>query len=93
MTNNGSLLKDWALAGCGIVRKSLIDVREELADGRLVELLPGYSSPEAPLNLVYPANRRHIARVRNFIRFAVDYFRHAVGTAPDSQDAFSVTKR
>lgn len=82
VTNDGALLKDWAVSGCGIVRKSLIDVRDELADGRLVELLPDFPSPPVGLNLVYPANRRHIARVRNFIRFTTEFFRRTIGTDP-----------
>lgn len=86
VTNNGALLKDWAVNGCGIVRKSVIDVRDELADGRLVELLPNYSGPSVGLNLVYPANRRHIARVRGFIRFASEFFRKTIGIEAPSDE-------
>ena len=66
-TDNGELAHDWALAGLGLVRRSFLDVADELASGRLVEVLPQWSGARAPVQVLY-ASRRHLpARVRLFI--------------------------
>ena len=39
--DNWEVLREWALAGLGIALKSTWDVHRLLADGSLVELLPG----------------------------------------------------
>lgn len=66
-TDNGELAHDWALAGLGLVRRSILDVADELASGRLVEVLPRWAGPRAPVQVLY-ASRRHLpARVRLFI--------------------------
>ncbi len=65
-----------ALAGEGVVRVLDWMVREELASGRLVQVLEDWESLEAPpVNLMYRASARRIARVRAFVSFVVDVFR------------------
>jgi DNA-binding transcriptional LysR family regulator len=67
VTDNGELAHDWALAGLGLVRRSFLDVADELASGRLVEVLPQWAGARAPVQVLY-ASRRHLpARVRLFI--------------------------
>ena len=50
--------------GMGICQLPGYMVAEELASGRLVELLPGLRPPALPISLVYPSARLVPARVR-----------------------------
>ncbi|AKJ28742.1 LysR substrate-binding domain-containing protein [Caldimonas brevitalea] len=53
-SNSGEVVRDWALAGHGIMLRSLWDVHEALAAGRLVQLLPGYAMLDADVHWVAP---------------------------------------
>lgn len=76
-TDNGELAHDWALAGLGLVRRSFLDVSDELASGRLVEVLPQWTGERAPVQVLY-ASRRHLpARVRLFIDHLAAMFARA----------------
>ncbi|MEJ2795807.1 LysR family transcriptional regulator [Iodobacter sp. LRB] len=73
-TDNGELAHDWALAGLGLVRRSVLDVADELAGGQLVEVLPQWAGADAPVQVLY-ASRRHLpARVRLFIDHLAEVF-------------------
>ena len=48
-SNEGSVGKNWAIAGHGIIMRSEWDVQPELNSGRLVQLLPDYSLPSADI--------------------------------------------
>lgn len=68
---NGALVCDdadivhrWALAGEGIAYKSWLDVADDIAAGRLVELLPEWKGREVPLNLVCPHRKQFSPTVR-----------------------------
>lgn len=77
VTNDGEAAHALALAGAGVVRKSIWDVGDDLGQGRLVRLLPGYAVPSAPLQAVY-AHAQHLApKVRHF----VDFCAQALGAA------------
>jgi DNA-binding transcriptional LysR family regulator len=68
-TNNAEVMHGWALSGCGICLKALWDIEDDLAEGRLVELLKPYASDDICLYATY-ATRRHLpSRVRVFIDF------------------------
>ena len=59
----------WALLGRGICFKALWDVEDDLAEGRLIELLKPFASDDICLYASY-ATRRHLpSRVRVFIDF------------------------
>jgi LysR family transcriptional regulator, transcriptional activator for dmlA len=81
-TDNGEQAHDWALAGLGLVRRSIWDVAAELAEGRLVEVLPAWTMDSSPIQIVY-ASRRHLpARTRLFIDALVqDFTKAAVDVA------------
>jgi len=71
--DNNVLLRELALAGLGVARLGHYILDEDLAKGRLVELLPEYkcvySTGELPgLWLIYP-NRRALFRTRALIDF------------------------
>lgn len=72
--DHGEPLLHAAVAGMGIVLQPLEVVHSALDDGRLVELLPGYSAPSRPLHLIYAPDRRVTPKLRSFIDFAVEEF-------------------
>ncbi|GEN24815.1 LysR family transcriptional regulator [Halomonas cupida] len=70
-SNDGEVIKQLALDGHGLMLRSSWDVQEELAEGRLQALLPGWRGVRADFFAVYP-QRRHIpARLRGFVDFLV----------------------
>ncbi|PTR32573.1 LysR family transcriptional regulator [Luteibacter sp. OK325] len=72
ITNDGEAAHTLALAGGGIVQKSIWDVGDDLGNGRLVRVLPEYAIPAAPLQAVY-ANAQHLApKVRRFVDFCAE---------------------
>lgn len=65
--DNGEVVHDWAIAGCGVVMKSWMDVRHDLAEGRLIRVLPDWCGEPAPICALLPQNRRIPPRVRLFL--------------------------
>ncbi|TCW08502.1 LysR family transcriptional regulator [Raoultella sp. BIGb0138] len=56
-----------ALRGAGLIQLPRYHVEEELAEGRLVEVLSEWASPGMPLSALYPQHRQLSPRVRVFI--------------------------
>jgi LysR family transcriptional activator of dmlA len=77
VTDNGEQAHDWALAGLGLVRRSVWDVAPELADGRLVEVLADWTSDSAPIQVVFVSRQFLPARTRLFIDALVIQFEQA----------------
>ncbi|WP_198411838.1 LysR family transcriptional regulator [Microvirga flavescens] len=71
-TNDGEAAHAAALAGAGVVLKSIRDVEDDIATGRLVRLLENCRTPATPIQAVYPAGRHLAARLRVFIDFLAD---------------------
>jgi DNA-binding transcriptional LysR family regulator len=71
MTNDGDSAQALALEGAGILFKSIWDVAEHLASGRLVRVMSAYSAPTEPLNIVMPHVRSAAPRVRRFVDHAL----------------------
>ncbi|MFW6067233.1 MAG: LysR family transcriptional regulator [Myxococcota bacterium] len=81
--NNGTLLKQAAVEGLGLVMIPRFMVAAELADGRLVEVLADFGVPEHGIYAVY-AQRRHVSpKVRAFVDFLVDAFEGFRSRAPE----------
>jgi DNA-binding transcriptional LysR family regulator len=59
-------------AGLGIVQVPLIGVRDELASGELVEILPEHRCPPMPVVLLHTHGRRPPHRVRAVVRWIAD---------------------
>jgi LysR family transcriptional activator of dmlA len=72
-TNHGEVAVQWALAGRGIVLRSIWDVRALLDSGALVQVLPGVTQP-ANVWAVYPARLASSAKVRVCVDFLADEF-------------------
>jgi DNA-binding transcriptional LysR family regulator len=68
-TNDGEIAVSWALDGHGILMRAEWDIERHLRTGRLVQVLPQYSTPDADIHAVYPQRHQHAARVRAFVDF------------------------
>ncbi|HMG49643.1 MAG TPA: LysR family transcriptional regulator [Inquilinus sp.] len=69
MSNDGEVAHAAALAGAGVVLKSIWHVAEDLAAGRLVRILEDYESPASPLQAVFPSARHLAPKTRAFLDF------------------------
>ncbi|QHJ00324.1 LysR family transcriptional regulator [Xylophilus rhododendri] len=73
-TNDGGIAVSWALAGHGILLRAQWDVERYLREGRLVEVLAQYATPDADIYAVYPQRHQLTARVRTFVDFLAESF-------------------
>ncbi len=87
LANDGSLVRHWCLEGHGLALKAIWDIREDLAAGRLVELLSAFEQPASSLQIVYPGGRDLPRRVRALIGFLADAF--AAERVPEASGARS----
>jgi DNA-binding transcriptional LysR family regulator len=53
------------------------DIRDHLAKGQLVQVLPQHHTADADIYAVYPAQHKSAARVRAFVDFVAEAFRPA----------------
>lgn len=60
-------VRDALVAGAGIAPLPSMIVREEIAQGRLVHVLPDWSTPRKAIFFVYPSAQSVTARLRAFI--------------------------
>lgn len=78
-TNSSEVVREAVLGGLGIAQRSTWDIGPELADGRLVQILPDYTtSRSVAVHAVYPSRQFLPAKVRLFI----DYLSDLYGPAP-----------
>ena len=75
-SNSGEMVRDWCLAGHGIVLRSLWDIAPQLASGELVRVLPQLSMPDADIQWIAPWRPRTPRRVRLLVDFLADQFGH-----------------
>ncbi|PXW97593.1 LysR family transcriptional regulator [Sphaerotilus hippei] len=68
-TNDGEIAVNWALDGHGILMRAEWDIERLLKSGKLVQVLPGYFTPDADIHAVYPQRHQLAARVRAFVDF------------------------
>ncbi|AET88243.1 MULTISPECIES: LysR family transcriptional regulator [Caballeronia] len=74
-TNDGALLREWALAGHGIAHKSIWDIAADVRAGTLRMVLPDWCTHEAAVHALFHANRYMAPRVRVLLDFLVERFR------------------
>ncbi|MCX7279340.1 MAG: LysR family transcriptional regulator [Burkholderiales bacterium] len=72
--NNGDTCRAAALAHQGIILQPSFLVGEDLAAGRLVELLPAYRSLEMGIYAVYPSRKHVPPKVRALVDFLALHF-------------------
>ncbi|MGO4307871.1 LysR family transcriptional regulator [Cupriavidus sp. RAF12] len=74
-SDDGGIVRDWALAGHGVAYKSWFDVAGDVEAGRLVLLFPAwYQEPPMPLQLVFLQSRYPALRQRRLIEFLQERF-------------------
>ncbi|MBE7213123.1 MAG: LysR family transcriptional regulator [Gluconacetobacter diazotrophicus] len=56
--DNGDAIHDWCAAGSGIMMKSLVDLADDLAAGRLERVLPGWTGEPMPVVALFAGHRR-----------------------------------
>jgi DNA-binding transcriptional LysR family regulator len=74
-----------ALAGFGAALLSAWMVADDIAEGRLLHLLPEWHGPSLPVSLVYPYARFYPAKLRRFIDLMREAMPTIVGMRPRKQ--------
>ncbi|MEG8232554.1 LysR family transcriptional regulator [Pseudomonas orientalis] len=69
LSDDGEIVRRWALAGHGIAYKARLDVVGDLAAGRLVALFDTWQGEPAPFNLMCPHRLQVSERVKVLQRF------------------------
>ncbi|GGG11646.1 LysR family transcriptional regulator [Rhizobium wenxiniae] len=80
-SNNGELAHRWALQGRGLILKSIWDVEDDVASGKLEIVLPDQRLPAAPIHAVFPHNRLAAAKVRLCVDFLAARLKRAAPRA------------
>jgi len=73
-TNNGDTCRAAALASQGIILQPSFLVGDDLASGKLVELMPEFCSLEIGIYAVYPTRKHVSPKVRALIDFLTNHF-------------------
>lgn len=74
-SNSGELVRDWCLAGQGIMLRSLWDIAPRIASGELVHLLPAWSHRDADIHWLAPWQAQSPKRIRLLVAALVEAFR------------------
>jgi DNA-binding transcriptional LysR family regulator len=78
-SNDGEVVRGWAVAGLGVIARSEWDVADDLRTGRLIRLLDRYTLPPAPVVVLLGSGRR--ARAARTERF-LDALRRSLNPVP-----------
>lgn len=91
-SNAGEVVRDWCLAGKGIMLRSLWDVAPLLSQGKLIQVLPDWSMPDADIHWLAPYRPQIPGRIRLMLEFLAVRFRaepwrpvSAAGARPGSR--------
>jgi DNA-binding transcriptional LysR family regulator len=84
LATSGDALLALVLRGAGIMLAPDYLVEDELKAGRLIRLLPDYSTAETPVHAVYPHSHNLSAKTRTFIDFLATRFGHSVRVLSNS---------
>ncbi len=74
-SNSGELVRDWCMAGHGIMLRSLWDVAPQLKSGQMVRVLPQHAMQDADIHWLAPYRAQTPKRIRLLIDFLVERFR------------------
>ena len=69
LSDDGEIVRRWALTGHGIAYKANLDIARDLQAGRLVALLPDWQGEPTPFNLMCPRRLQVSERVKVLHRF------------------------
>lgn len=81
-----------ALQGCGLVQLPRYHVENDLAAGRLVEVLAAWQSPPMAVTALYPDRRQLSARVRVFVDWARQVYEERFGMCAPRPTGNSVSR-
>ena len=74
-SNSGEMVRDWCLAGHGIMLRSLWDIAPQLASGQLVRVLPDCAMHDADIHWLAPYRAQMPLRIRLLQDFLATRFR------------------
>ncbi|ABE37090.1 bacterial regulatory helix-turn-helix, lysR family protein [Paraburkholderia xenovorans LB400] len=78
-TNDGEIAVKWALEGHGILMRAEWDIKQYLADGSLVRVLPGHDTPNADIFAMYSQRHQTSNRIHAFVDFIADDLQSEMG--------------
>lgn len=70
--NDGGLLRRWAVSGAGVVLTLDIDIKADLAAGRLETVLEEYKEKNTNIYVVHASGQHLSRRVRAFVEYLVE---------------------
>ncbi len=70
-SDDGDVLTNWALSGCGIINKPEFEILQYLESGELVRVAKETPPTSVPFSCVYPHKRLQDPKIRLFIDFMV----------------------
>jgi DNA-binding transcriptional LysR family regulator len=74
-TNSSEVIRECVIGGVGIALRSTWDIGHELAEGKLVQVLPDYEgSRNVAIHALYASRRFLPAKVRVFIDYLADLY-------------------
>lgn len=71
-TSDAPTMLSACLAGAGIAQVLEFATREQVRDGRLIELFPDWRDELFPLHAIYPSRQYRTAKVRVFVDFVTE---------------------
>ena len=74
VTDDKLALRIAALHGLGLVQLPTMMVRQDLIEGRLVDVLPGWRPKSAVVHVVFPSRRGLLPAVRQLVEFLREQF-------------------
>lgn len=81
-TNSGDTCRTAALDDQGVVFQPDFLVAEDIRQGKLVELMPGYKGPEIGIYAVYPSRQYLPVKTRRLVDYLVSAFRNPSWMSP-----------
>jgi DNA-binding transcriptional LysR family regulator len=66
-SNDGQVVRGWCAAGLGVAVRSEWDVAEDLAAGRLIEVLPQWRLPNADVVALVGSRTERVLRTSRFL--------------------------
>ncbi|WP_321782812.1 LysR substrate-binding domain-containing protein [Burkholderia pyrrocinia] len=75
ITDDMHALRDAAIHGVGVVQLPCMVVEDDLRDGTLVDVLPGWAPKGGVVHAVFPSRRGLLPRVRLLIDFLAEHIR------------------
>lgn len=76
--NNAEMYVACCLAGLGLIQVPAYDVREDLDEGRLVEVMPSFRAPPMPVSILYLHRLALSRRLKVFVDWVTELLRQQV---------------